>query len=448
MKYRYILKIFILGWLVFSCESPLKSPDKDEDVFNLIHDFQGGFRLFEKKPITLNWSQITFTEFEKYSVHRSVMEDGVEVWTKRIEITDPLQMTYTDTLDDDRIFRYKVLIEANDGSFQEATTEQITIRTTSIIVSNEVQCLQKAYDSPFIDDGDTIFVNLPESCTVTGTLNFIGKDVMIISIMGKEETVVERRGVILTMNRGIISGFTFKKGRIELFGTAEMTNCIVSDALPVGPNAALTVKDSAIVRNCLIAHNYNIEFLGSGGEGAGILLKDNASVINCRITGNVVSEKGGGVFIEGQPTLINCIIDNNIAGNGGGGLFVSLGSEPGLVNCVIYSNSSGLDEGESGAVLVEKHATFNMLNSIIWQNSSNSSEDRIWTNSSYCNIQHYNSGEGNISTPPLFIDPESGDFRLSPDSPCVNAGNPGDGYNDVDGSRNDMGAYGGPYGDW
>ena len=135
------------------------------------------------------------------------------------------------------------------------------------------------------------------------------------------------------------------------------------------------------MRNCLIVGNYNSVFLGSGGDGAGILLKDYASVINSRITGNVASGKGGGVFIEGQPTLINCIIDNNIAGNGGGGLFVSIGSKPALVNCVIYSNSSGLDEGEGGAVLVEKHATFNILKSIMWQNSSKGSEDRIWTNS-------------------------------------------------------------------
>ena len=36
------------------------------------------------------------------------------------------------------------------------------------------------------------------------------------------------------------------------------------------------------------------------------------------------------------------------------------------------------------------------------------------------------------------------DFRLSPVSPCIDAGDPAAGYNDRDGTRNDIGAYGGP----
>ncbi|MBZ0263479.1 T9SS type A sorting domain-containing protein, partial [bacterium] len=39
------------------------------------------------------------------------------------------------------------------------------------------------------------------------------------------------------------------------------------------------------------------------------------------------------------------------------------------------------------------------------------------------------------------------DFRLREESPCINAGHPNEAYHDVDGSRNDMGIYGGPYGE-
>jgi hypothetical protein len=39
------------------------------------------------------------------------------------------------------------------------------------------------------------------------------------------------------------------------------------------------------------------------------------------------------------------------------------------------------------------------------------------------------------------------DVRLLPTSPCINAGDPAPGYNDWDGSRNDIGAYGGPCGE-
>ena len=55
-------------------------------------------------------------------------------------------------------------------------------------------------------------------------------------------------------------------------------------------------------------------------------------------------------------------------------------------------------------------------------------------------------GTGIGSSNPQFTDPESLDFTLNPYSPCVDAGDPSSVYNDADGSRNDMGLYGGPHG--
>ncbi|MFH0887220.1 MAG: hypothetical protein V1843_03530, partial [bacterium] len=53
-------------------------------------------------------------------------------------------------------------------------------------------------------------------------------------------------------------------------------------------------------------------------------------------------------------------------------------------------------------------------------------------------------GPYDISLDPLFVDPDNGDFHLLPNSPCRDAGSPEVSFNDPDGSRNDMGAYGGP----
>ena len=66
----------------------------------------------------------------------------------------------------------------------------------------------------------------------------------------------------------------------------------------------------------------------------------------------------------------------------------------------------------------------------------------------FCSERTYSCGAHSISTAPGFVG-ESGvacnaDVRLTPTSPCVDAGDPGMGWLDPDGTRCDMGAYGGP----
>ncbi|MDQ1350029.1 MAG: periplasmic glucans biosynthesis protein [Acidobacteriota bacterium] len=54
-------------------------------------------------------------------------------------------------------------------------------------------------------------------------------------------------------------------------------------------------------------------------------------------------------------------------------------------------------------------------------------------------------GEGNITANPLFNEEVNYDYHLIPGSSCIDAGNSDIKYNDPDGSRNDMGVYGGVY---
>jgi len=51
--------------------------------------------------------------------------------------------------------------------------------------------------------------------------------------------------------------------------------------------------------------------------------------------------------------------------------------------------------------------------------------------------------ETNVVANPLFIDSENMDFHLMPNSPAVSSGDPE--IKDKDGTRSDIGAYGGPY---
>jgi len=64
----------------------------------------------------------------------------------------------------------------------------------------------------------------------------------------------------------------------------------------------------------------------------------------------------------------------------------------------------------------------------------------VWNNAGG-NYQGLEPGEFDIHEDPLFVDPERGDFRLTEESPCIDAGDPDPQYNDPDGSRNDIGAF-------
>ncbi len=86
-------------------------------------------------------------------------------------------------------------------------------------------------------------------------------------------------------------------------------------------------------------------------------------------------------------------------------------------------------------------------NNIFYKNTSQIWDPRISIvsgDSINLNIKYNFMQSGNMN--PQFISED--DLHLEEFSQCINAGDPSENYNDVDGSRNDQGAYGGPSGDW
>lgn len=151
----------------------------------------------------------------------------------------------------------------------------------------------------------------------------------------------------------------------------------------------------------------------------GIYHYDNSS---CIIKNNIISDMVGG-GISGNS---NCIISNNIIRKCGYGTS-SCGYD--ILSNNIITNCSGC-----GITKTSSWSCWGVL-SLFYNN--------VWNNN-----PDYNSdlpkGSYDISIDPLFVDPNNGDFHLKPNSPCRDAGSPEISFNDPDGSRNDMGAYGGP----
>jgi len=100
---------------------------------------------------------------------------------------------------------------------------------------------------------------------------------------------------------------------------------------------------------------------------------------------------------------------------------------------------------------------YEIINCIIWGNSSPLYDQSHNANITYSDVEEPYSGIGNKTEEPMFVD--TIDFYLNCElSPCVDAGNPDPMYNDVENPynpgnplppacgtlRNDMGTYGGP----
>jgi len=207
-----------------------------------------------------------------------------------------------------------------------------------------------------------------------------------------------------------------------------------------GPGIACTDMTHGYIVDNLILNN-------TADYGAGIYCKENLGwglfAANNIIAGNSAAHEGGGIwFSHGMkgdagldtPTLVNNTIANNTAQIAGGGVYCGAGANALVSNTILWNNSapegkeiwlghdwwpSTLDidhcdvEGGQGSVYADTGCTLN------------------W-------------GAGMIDADPLFFDLAGGDFHLTFNSPCGNAGNGGaSGMPTVDFEGDPRGAWGG-----
>jgi predicted outer membrane repeat protein len=175
-----------------------------------------------------------------------------------------------------------------------------------------------------------------------------------------------------------------------------------------------------------------------------------------------IETKNANVFIK------NCYFYYNYAQNGGALTLFDCNSE--ITNNVFYLNEC-LDYG--GAIL-SKNSSNKIINNTFCRNFClnfggaiavvDPDYEEIQNNIFFKNFSylgdariHFVSGDStNVSEQYNFLDPDSlnplfissTDLHLQENSPCKDAGNPSPELNDADGSRNDQGAYGGPFGEW
>ncbi len=236
-----------------------------------------------------------------------------------------------------------------------------------------------------------------------------------------------------------------------------------------GSGGGVYCFDNSTILNCSIIDNGAFFYYGSG-RGGGIMASEAATIEKCSIINNRTDGSGGGIISFGASVMItNCIIHSNWAGGSGGGLSISSN----VRNCIITSNGAGdYGGGISGSGNVSNCSIIGnsagdgggidswfgtFTNCIVWDNSPNEISGHPIVTITYSDIEGGYEGEGNIDSDPFFTNvPWFGfSYLLRPSSPCIDTGDPSieDGIHDSDprcpswysnGSRSDMGAYGGP----
>jgi hypothetical protein len=179
----------------------------------------------------------------------------------------------------------------------------------------------------------------------------------------------------------------------------------------------------------------------SGGMpgGGGVFCNSGArpEIVRCRLTGN----DAGVALWNGSAALVrNCVIDHNTYDG------VSTGAGATVVNNTIHANRIGFyDYSGYGPTFMNNIVTGHSLYGVY--GPSGGTPPSLTYNDVWGNAEDYRQatpGVGSISHDPLYVDTAAADYHLQPGSPCIDSGNPAPQYNDPDGSRCDIGAYGGP----
>jgi len=344
------------------------------------------------------------------------------------------------------------------------------VQADIINVPDDHETIQAGIDAA--DDGDTVLVQPGE---YVENINFDGKAIAVASLMLTtgdrayiDSTIIDgdHNGSVVQFVSGEgqatnLVGFTIRNGEAESGGGVYIDNesaprlrhlIIRENDARFGAgiradDSQLTIEDVEITENegntvhinsCNIALRY-VSIHSNSCRNVFIVHigRSRGEIENTAIVGNNINGAGVVVYFYVVPDLVlrNVTIANNEPERG-----VNLGIETSsfgrrthvtLVNTIIWDNfERSISMGSNDEEPPEADNLLAIRYSDI-QGGANSIHHDRWLNW----------GDGNIDADPLFIDPENGDYRLTPpDSPCIDTGDPESDL-DPDGTRADIGVF-------
>ncbi len=290
------------------------------------------------------------------------------------------------------------------------------------------------------DDGPSFENNLENSYHVVTAINT------------DRTTVIDG----FTISGGNATDSGFGGGMYNVSGSPQVIGCtFVANYAQFGGAMNNQNNSSPSVENCIFAGN-------RAGTGAGMRNDDesNPTIYRCVFNANVADRGGAGIYSERNcnPIVIACeFIGNSALGtdsfSGGGAVHNNFLAHPVFISCSFVDNSAvlggammsrdGIGFGAPNPTII--NCTFvgntaeslgggmsvlaggpDVTNCVFWDNSPDQihSEPGASPTVNYSNVQGGWSGPGsnNINADPMLVNPDNGDVRLSPGSPCIDAG--------------------------
>jgi len=322
--------------------------------------------------------------------------------------------------------------------------------------------------------GDTVLV---APGTYFENINFKGKNIVVAShfildndlnfitstiIDGSNPATTDTASCVMFFSgedsTAVLQGFTIKGGT----GTHWIDPQFPTYTWHSGGGIFIFQSSPTIKNNYIIDNHVDDNTGVSGASGGGICMYGGNPYIFNNIIKSNTALYGAGVVID----YSGCVFKNNIVAqncggqNYGGGGFWTIGN--GTEAIIIENNTIVDNESElKGGAMYLWSTQLTARNNIIWGNTQTTGNqiflyDGANAEITYSDVEGGYTGEGNIELPPQFADTN---FILIVTSPCIDAGNPDEIYNDPEDEqnpgqalwpslgqlRNDMGVYGGPY---
>jgi len=300
----------------------------------------------------------------------------------------------------------------------QTTVGGLTVPPADLIV-DPGESIQLAIDSAAY--GDTVTVRAGEyneNITMRSGVNVAGEGNGASTITGLGTGCVVTLDHVFdsTLSGFMIRGSSDSAGICINGGTPLISSNIVTGNL-TGIEA--TNGSSAIICGNRINNN---------GDSGGIFIDHGIKVIDATplISSNIVSNNESGIFLQSSGSDAAQIINNTVSNNSNDGIWCE-GCSPSVKNNISAFNATGISAGSGASPSTSYNNVF-----------SNLSDFYTYLGGSAM------PGPGSISSDPLFSLNSPDEYLLTTNSPCIDAGDPAALYNDSDGTRNDIGARGGP----